>query len=70
MSRFRKLSHAIRHCQSHFVWVPKSRFRILTGLVGQEVERCIRAFAQHQSAEVIELNIQPDHVPLLAFRST
>jgi putative transposase len=29
MSRFRKLTHAIWHCQYHIVWVPKYRFRIL-----------------------------------------
>lgn len=66
MSRFRKLSHAIWHCQYHFVWVPKYRYRILTGPVAQEVERCIRAFAERLGAEVVELNIQPDHVHLLA----
>ncbi|HCS52572.1 IS200/IS605 family transposase [Rubinisphaera sp.] len=66
MSRFRKLSHAILHCQYHFVWVPKYRYRILTELVGQEVESCIRAFVQRFGTEVIELNIQPDHVHLLA----
>ena len=66
MSRFRKLSHAIWHCQYHFVWVSKYRFRILTGLVGVEVERCIRAFSQNLQAEVIELNVQSDHVHLLA----
>ena len=66
MSRFRRLSHAIWHCQYHFVWVPKYRYRILTGLVAQEVERCIRAFSERLGAEVVELNVQPDHVHLLA----
>ena len=66
MSRFRKLSHAIWHCQYHIVWVPKYRYRILSGAVGQEVERCIRSFCQQLGAEVVELNIQPDHVHLLA----
>ena len=66
MSRFRKLSHTIWHCQYHIVWVPKYRFRILTGAVGQEVERCIRAFCEQQHAEIVELNIQVDHVHLLA----
>ena len=56
MSRFRKLSHTIWHCQYHLVWVPKYRYRILTGLVGQEVERCIRAFAERLGAEIVELN--------------
>ena len=66
MSQFRKLSHAIRHCQYHFVWVPKYCYRILTGLVGQEVEKCIRAFVERLGAEIVELNVQEDHVHLLA----
>ena len=66
MSRFRSLSHTIWHCQYHFVWVPKYRYRILTGMVGKEVERCIRAFCQQLDAEIVELNIRIDHVHLLA----
>ncbi len=66
MSRFRRLSHAIWYCQYHMVWVPKYRYRILTGPVGQEGQRCIRAFSQHLGSEVVELNVQVDHVHLLA----
>jgi len=66
MSRFRKLSHTLWHCQYHIVWVPKYRFRILTGKVATEVERCIRAFSEQKKCEVVELNIQMDHVHLLA----
>ena len=65
MSRFRKLSHTIWHCQYHIVWVPKYRYRILTGRVAQEVSRCIRAFAEQQRSEVVELNVKLDHVHLL-----
>jgi len=65
MSRFRKLSHTIWHCQYHIVWVPKYRLKILDGKVAVEVEKCIRAFTQQQESEVIELNIQIDHVHLL-----
>jgi putative transposase len=65
MSRFRKLSHTIWHCQYHIVWVPKYRYRILTGRVAEEVARCIRAFVEQQQSEVVELNVQVDHVHLL-----
>ena len=65
MSRFRKLSHTIWHCQYHIVWVPKYRLRILTGQVGNEVCLSIRAFSEPQGCEVIELNVQLDHVHLL-----
>ena len=66
MSRFRKLSQTLWYCQYHIVWVPKYRFRILTDKVAEEVENCIRAFSEQQSCEVVELNIQADHVHLLA----
>ena len=62
MSRFRKLSHTLWYCQYHIVWVPKYRYRILGGAIGQEVESCIRAFSERQQAEIVELNVQSDHV--------
>ena len=65
MSRFRKLSQTIWHCQYHVVWVPKYRFRILTGKVASETEACVRAFTEQLGCELVELNIQPDHVHLL-----
>ncbi len=46
MSRFRKLSHTLWHHQYHIVWVPKYRFRILTGNVAGKVGRCIQAFTE------------------------
>jgi putative transposase len=39
---------------------------VLTGRVADEVDRCIRTFAEQQKSEVVELNIQHDHVHLLA----
>ena len=65
MSRFRKLSHTIWHCQYHIVWTPKYRYRVLNGAVAQEVDRCIRGFSEHLQCDVIELNVQLDHVHVL-----
>ena len=65
MSRFRKLSQTLWHCQYHIVFVPKYRLRILTGDVASEVNNCIRTFVEQQKAEIVELNIQIDHVHLL-----
>ncbi len=65
MSRFRKLPHTIWHCQYHIVWVPKYRYRILTGHVSHEVGNYIKAFSQQKEIEIVEMNIQPDHVHLL-----
>lgn len=66
MSRFRKLSQALWHCQYHLVWTPKYRYRILEGAVAQEVHSCIQIFCGQKSSDVVELNIQLDHVHLVA----
>lgn len=65
MSRFRKLSHAIWHCQYHLVWVPKYRYRVLECKVGEAVRRCIMVFSEQKHCDVVELNVQKDHVHLL-----
>ncbi len=65
MSRFRKLSQTLWYCQYHIVWVPKYRFRILVDKIAHEVENCIRAFSEQLGSEIVELNIQADHVHLL-----
>ena len=65
MSRFHKLSHTVWHCQYHIVWTPKYRLRILTGKVSNEVNSCIRMFSEQKKCEVVEMNIQVDHVHLI-----
>jgi len=65
MSRFRKLSQTVWHCQYHIVWCPKYRFRVLEGSIKKEVEDCIKTFTSVQECELIELNVQVDHVHLL-----
>ena len=65
MSRFRKLSHSIWHCQYHIVWVPKYRYRILTGAVGDATAEGIQAICGYAGCEIVEMNVQPDHVHLV-----
>lgn len=54
MSRFRRLSQTMWHGQYHIVWVPKYRFKILTGKVAKMVENCVRAFSEQQGCEVLD----------------
>jgi len=65
MSRFSKLSHVIWHCQYHIVWVTKYRYRVLKNQVGYEVGKTVRIQAERLGCELVELNIQPEHVHLL-----
>ena len=65
MSRFKRASHVIWHCQYHLVWVPKYRYRVLQGPIGREVFKRVMVFCQQLGCEVVELNVQVDHVHLL-----
>ena len=62
MSRYRKQSHVVYKCDYHIVWVPKYRFRILTGEVGKSVDIDIRKLSEWLGCEIIELNVRVDHV--------
>ncbi|NDJ55825.1 IS200/IS605 family transposase [Enterobacteriaceae bacterium 4M9] len=64
MSRFQKASHVLWCCQYHIVWTPKYRFRILRNNVGREVYKQIRILSEQPGIEVVELNVQVDHVHL------
>ena len=65
MSRFQKLSHVIWHCQYHIVWVPKYCYKVLKGKVGKEVRKTIIVQLERLGCEIVELNVQVDHVHLL-----
>ena len=62
-SNFKKLSHTLYECKYHIVFCPKYRHRILKGEVA---DYCRREFynlmRQKDQVEVLELNIQADHV--------
>ena len=62
MGKYRRLSHVVYQCTYHVVWVPKYRYRILTGAVAELMDRDIRLLCEWKDVEVLELNIQADHV--------
>jgi putative transposase len=65
MSRFKKLSQTIWHCQYHIVWTPKYRYRVVKGDLAEEVDSCIMMFSDQLHCEVIERSVQTDHVHLV-----
>ena len=65
MSRFSKLSHVIWRCQYHVIWVPKYRYRVLKDRLAFELGKSIRVYSERLGCELVELNIQADHVHLL-----
>jgi putative transposase len=65
MSKYKKLSHVIYKCDYHIVWVPKYRYRILTGEIGERVDHDIRLLSEWLGCEVKELNVQIDHIHVI-----
>jgi len=65
MSKYKKLSHVIYKCDYHIVWTPKYRYRVLFGEMKNLVEHDIKMLFEWKGSEVLELNVQPDHVHLV-----
>ena len=65
MSGFKRLAHSIWQCTYHIVWCPKYRFKILKGEVQRSVEDILRQLCEWKKLEVLEMNVQEDHVHLL-----
>jgi putative transposase len=65
MGKYRKLSHVVYQCNYHIVWVPKYRYRVLTGAIKEMVEKDIHTLCEWREVEVLELSLQADHVHLV-----
>jgi len=65
MGRYRKLTHVVYKCEYHIVFVPKYRFRILTGAIKSFVEQNIQLICSWKDVLIEEMNIQPDHIHLV-----
>jgi len=60
MSEFKKLSHVIYRCDYQIVWTPKYRFRIIEGIVKQQLMEDIEILLEWLGCEKKELNVQID----------
>ncbi len=67
MSKYRKLSHVVYYHVYHIVWTPKYRYRVLEGKVKEFLDEEIRKLSEWKRAEILEMNIQLDHVHMVVF---
>jgi putative transposase len=66
MSDFNKLSHTLYQCKYHVVFCPKYRYRILANDVADYTyHQVYNLCRQKELLEVVDLNVQPDHVHML-----
>ena len=64
--QFKRLAHSIYECKYHVVFCPKYRYRILRDEVAEYTQQQIyRLCQQKDGVEVLELNVQLDHVHVI-----
>jgi putative transposase len=52
-------------CKEHLVWCPKYRRQVVTEDAAERLQPIIVEVCQQHQAEVLRLQIRPDHVPVL-----
>jgi putative transposase len=62
---YKSNQNIVYSCKYHVVWCPKYRRRVLTSEVEERLKAILREVAQERQAEIIELEVMPDHVHLL-----
>ena len=66
--RFKKLSHTLYECKYHIIFCPKYRYRVLRDEIREYVKReIIKLLGQKDAIEIIEMNVQSDHVHLVVW---
>ena len=64
--QFKRLAHSLYECKYHVVFCPKYRYKILQDEVENYVKQQIyRLCSQKEDVEVVEVNVQPDHIHLV-----
>ena len=57
--------NVVYSCKYHVVWCPKYRRKVLTGEIETRLKELIVETANGINADVIEMEVMPDHVHLL-----
>lgn len=64
--RYRSTNKAVSSAKYHLIWCPKYRRRVLVGGVDVRLKAIVADVASQVGAEVLEVEVMPDHVHLLA----
>ena len=57
--------NVVYSCKYHVVWCPKYSRRVLASEVEERLKALLHEVAEERQAEIIELEVMPDHVYLL-----
>ncbi|MZQ75506.1 MAG: IS200/IS605 family transposase [Peptoclostridium sp.] len=62
---YKSNNNIVYSCKYHVVWCPKYRRKVLVGEIECRLKELIRDICSELQAELIELELMPDHVHLL-----
>ncbi len=65
MANYKSNSNVVYSCKYHVVWCPKYRRQVLTDGVDVRLKSILQDVASELQAEIIEMEIMPDHVHIL-----
>ena len=63
--KYKSNRNVVYSCKYHVVWCPKYRRKVLTGEIEARLKELILETAASINAEIIEMEVMPDHVHLL-----
>jgi len=58
-------NNIVYSCKYHVVWCPKYRRKVLRGSISERLKELIEEKCSEIGAEIIEMEIMPDHVHML-----
>lgn len=64
MSRWKTSKTAVFNLSYHLIWCPKYRRKVLVGDIKDRLLKLILEKAEELQLEIVEANIQPDHIHL------
>ena len=63
--KLKKSGHGVYICKYHLVWCTKYRYRVMDGKIRYYVRDVIRQLCEWKKLEIIQGNVQLDHIHLL-----
>ena len=62
---YKSNNNVVYSCKYHVVWCPKYRRKVLVGAISERLRELITQRCSEINAEILEMEVMPDHVHLL-----
>ncbi|MBQ9082254.1 MAG: IS200/IS605 family transposase [Clostridia bacterium] len=62
---YKSNNNVVYSCKYHVVWCPKYRRKVLVGEIAERLKELIQTISAEIHADIIEMEVMPDHVHLL-----